>query len=70
MEDWKIRLVEEHKQLLDRMEKLGAALNKEEFYEKVGRVQHFYMVSQYTGMRIYKEALEDRLEDLGIEFSK
>jgi predicted glycosyltransferase involved in capsule biosynthesis len=67
MEDWKVRLVEEYKQLLERMEKLSIALNKEEFYEKVDRVQHFYMVSQYTGMRIYKEALEDRLKDLGIK---
>ena len=67
MEDWKVRLVEEYKQLLERMERLSIALNKEEFYEKVGRVQHFYKVSQYTGMRIYKEALEDRLEDLGIK---
>ena len=67
MEDWKVRLVEEYKQLLERMEKLSIALNKEEFYEKVCRVQHFYMVSQYTGMRIYKEALEDRLKDLGIK---
>ena len=67
MEDCKVRLVEEYKQLLERMEKLSIALNKEEFYEKVGRVQHFYMVSQYTGMRIYKEALEDRLKDLGIK---
>lgn len=67
MGDWKVRLVEEYKQLLERMEKLSIALNKEEFYEKVGRVQHFYMVSQYTGMRIYKEALEDRLKDLGIK---
>lgn len=67
MEDWKVRLVGVYKQLLERMEKLSIALNKEEFYEKVGRVQHFYMVSQYTGMRIYKEALEDRLKDLGIK---
>lgn len=67
MEDWKVRLIEEYKQLNERMEKLGASLNKEEFYNKVGRVQHFYLVSQYTGMRIYKEALEDRLEDLGIK---
>lgn len=67
MEDWKVKLVEEYKQLLERMEKLSISLNKEEFYEKVGRVQHFYMVSQYTGMRIYKEALEDRLKDLGIK---
>lgn len=67
MGDWKVRLVEEYKQLLERMEKLSIALNKEKFYEKVGRVQHFYMVSQYTGMRIYKEALEDRLKDLGIK---
>ena len=67
MGDWKVRLVEEYKQLLERMEKLSIALNKEEFYEKVGRVQHFYMVSQYTGMRIYMEALEDRLKDLGIK---
>ncbi len=67
MEDWKVRLVEEYKQLNERMSKLGEALMKEGFYEKVGRVQHFYMVSQYTGMRIYKEALEDRLEDLGIK---
>lgn len=67
MEDWKVRLVEEYKQLNERMSKLGEALMKEEFYEKDGRVQHFYMVSQYTGMRIYIEALEDRLEDLGIK---
>lgn len=66
MEDWKIRLIEEHEQLLDRTGKLGAALKSEGFYEKVGPVQHFYMVSQYTGMRTYLEALENRLEDLGI----
>ncbi len=67
MEDFKDRLVEEYKQLSNRITKLGEALNKDDFYNKVGRVQHFYMVSQYTGMRIYKEALEDRLEDLGIK---
>lgn len=33
MEDWKVRLVEEYKQLLERMEKLSIALSKEEFYE-------------------------------------
>ena len=67
MEDWKVRLVEEYKQLDERMSKLGEALMKDGLYEKVGSIQHFYMVSQYTGMRIYKEALEDRLEDLGIK---
>ena len=35
MKDWKVRLVEEYKQLLERMEKLSIALSKEEFYEKV-----------------------------------
>lgn len=67
MEDWKVRLVEEYKQLSERTEKLGAAINKEGFYNKVGEVQHFYMVSQYIGMRIYKDALENRLDDLGIK---
>lgn len=67
MEEWKVKLVEEYKQLNERVSKLGEALMKEESYEKIGRVQHFYMVSQYTGIRIYKEALKDRLEDLGIK---
>ena len=41
MKDWKVRLVEEYKQLLERMEKLSIALNKEEFYEKVWQSSAF-----------------------------
>lgn len=52
------------------MAKLESALKSEGFYEKVGPVQHFYMVSQYTGMRTYLEALENRLEDLGIKLNE
>lgn len=67
MEGWRIRLVEEYNQLHERLEKLNTLISKEEFYKKVGNTQYFYIVSQYTGMRIYKEFLEARLEDLGIK---
>lgn len=67
MEDWKIRLVEEYKELSAKIDKLADSLNDEEFCSKVGQVQYFYMVTQYTGMRVYLEALVDRLDDLEIK---
>lgn len=68
MEDWKVRLVEEYKQLLERMEKLSTALSKEEFYEKVGRVSAFlYSISVHWNGEFIRRLLKDRLKDLGIK---
>lgn len=68
MEDFKKRLVTEYQELVEKKDKLSAALQTEGFEEKVGKVQYFYMVTQYTGMRIYMEALADRLNDLRINY--
>ncbi|QOR58276.1 hypothetical protein [uncultured phage cr106_1] len=67
MEDFKVRLVEEYKQLDERVSKLETALSTDNFQEKVGKVQYISMIQQLTGMRVYKEALEYRLKDLKIK---
>ena len=67
MEDFKVRLVEEYKQLDERVSKLETALSTDNFQEKVGKVQYVGMIQQLTGMRVYKEALEYRLKDLKIK---
>ena len=67
MEDFQKRMLDEHIQLVDRLSKLNAALEKDGFLQKVGITQFTLMTKQKLGMTSYLEALEDRMRDMGIE---
>lgn len=67
MEDFQKRMLDEHIQLVERLSRLNAALNKEGFLQKVGVNQFTLMTKQKLGMISYLEALEDRMRDMGIE---
>ena len=67
MADFQKRMLDEHIQLVERLSKLNAALEKDGFLQKVGITQFTLMTKQKLGMTSYLEALEDRMRDMGIE---
>ena len=67
MEDFQKRMLDEHIQLVGRLSKLNAALEKDGFLQKVGITQFTLMTKQKLGMTSYLEALEDRMRYMGIE---
>ena len=67
MEDFQKRMLDEHIQLVERLRKLNAALEKDGFLQKVGNTQFTLMTKQKLGMTSYLKALEDRMRDMGIE---
>ena len=64
------RMIEEYKQLGDRLGKLNTALNKDDFKEKVGEKQYNLMCVQDNAMTEYWNILRDRMTDLGIKFEE
>lgn len=67
MEEYQKRMLDEHRQLVEHLSKLNAALKKEGFLQKVGITQFTLMTKQKLGMTSYLEALEDRMRDMGID---
>ena len=61
------RLIEEYKELGDKLGKLNTALDKEGFKEKVGENQYNLMCIQDSAMTNYWNTLRERMEDLGIK---
>lgn len=66
MEDYQKRMLEEQRELKDRLTKLNAALGKDGFREKVGDYQFKLMNEQSLGMKKYYLALTARLTDMGL----
>ena len=64
------RMIEEYKQLGDRLGKLNIALNKDGFKEKVWEKQYNLMCAQDRAMTEYWNILRDRMADLGIKFEE
>lgn len=64
------RMIEEYKQLGDRLGKLNTALNKDGFKEKVGEKQYNLMCLQDKAMTSYWNTLRDRIIDLGIKLEE
>lgn len=64
------RLIDEYKQLGDRLGKLNTALNRDGFKEKVGEKQYNLMCLQNDAMANYWNALRDRIDDLGIKLEE
>ena len=64
-EDFKDRLINELKDLKERLNKLEANMNKNDYdkiVEKSGPVQTALMISQYHAMRHYYDILRTRIE--------
>lgn len=59
------RAIEEHKQLVDRINKLDSFIYKGDT-NGVSKADFANMCIQLKGMRIYEEALRSRLENAGI----
>lgn len=57
-------LEKEYDELYDKVEKLQAALDTEDFDKKVGTVQYSLLSDQLCAMRLYLSILEYRLNDL------
>ena len=68
MGDFKTRMVNEYRELGERLEKLSTALNTQGFKEKVGEYQYNLMCRQVKAMTEYWVVLEERLKDLGVEY--
>lgn len=66
MEDWKVRLIEEYKQLVDKHDKLKKALQSSDFCKKMGNEHYRLIVLQEATMSAYRYSLEARLELLKI----
>lgn len=64
------RLIDEYKQLGDRLGKLNTALNRDGFKEKVGEKQYNLMCLQDGAMTNYWNVLRDRIDDLGIKLEE
>lgn len=61
------RMLDEYKELGDKLGKLNTTLNSPHFKEKVGETQYNLMCKQDRAMTDYWNALGDIIKDLGIE---
>lgn len=64
------RLIDEYKQLGDKLGKLNTAINRDGFKEKVGEKQYNLMCHQNDAMANYWNALRGRIDDLGIKLEE
>lgn len=74
MEDFVKRMIDEHKQLKERFEKLQEVVGiaegmsgNDDALERYGKTQLRLMIQQLAGMTIYEDALATRLLDLRID---
>lgn len=74
MEDFVKRMIDEHKQLKERFEKLQEAVGiaegmsgTDDALERYGKTQLRLMIQQLAGMTIYEDALATRLLDLRVD---
>ena len=62
MEDWKVKVVDEFKELNDKVEKLWKFVHNNPKFNELDKTERKLLLRQLTGMSTYLEALEDRLE--------
>lgn len=67
MEEFVKRMIDEHKVLIDRINKLETFIYSEQS-NKVNKVEFANMCVQLKGMRMYEEALRARLANHGVVF--
>lgn len=62
MEDWKVRMINEFKELVDRVEKLEIFVHKNPKFYELSKTERELLLEQLRGMTTYLDALENRLE--------
>lgn len=67
MEAFQERMVNEYKELSDRVVKLENFIQSNPLFDKLDKKERCLQVQQLTGMRVYLKALMDRLEHQGQE---
>ena len=70
MEAFQERMVNEYKQLSDRVVKLDKFIYSNPLFDKLNKQERFLQVQQLTGMRVYLTSLISRLEHQGINVSE
>ena len=70
MEGWKERMIDEYKELCNRIKKLDDFIqaNEERDESIVSDEQYRLMMIQYYAMCAYEGALRARIEDIGVLF--
>lgn len=68
MESFEHRLVEEYKELADRIEKLEAYMDTIIRDVTISNVHYRMVITQYNIMLAYEQILRMRLEDLEVEY--
>lgn len=61
LREWKDRLIIERDEVQQRLSSLTSALMQEDFREKVGSKQYYWMQEQRNAMEIYVEVLNKRI---------
>lgn len=66
MEKFQERMLNEYRELYDRVEKLEKFINENPLFDKLDKKERIYQVWQLAGMREYRYALANRLIHQGI----
>lgn len=64
------RMVNEYRELCERVEKLEKFINENPLFDKLDKKEKYLQTQQLIGMRIYLMALMDRLYNLDINIGK
>lgn len=67
MEAFQERMVNEFKELSDRVVKLENFIQSNPLFDKLDKKERILQVKQLTGMRVYLKAIGDRLDHQGIK---
>lgn len=70
MEAFQERMVNEYKELNDKVEKLDNFIYSNQLFDKLDKKEKFLQIQQLTGMRVYLTSLISRLEHQGINVSE
>lgn len=70
MEAFQERMVNEYKELSDRVVKLDKFIYSNPLFDKLNKQERLLQVQQLTGMRVYLTSLISRLEHQGINVSE
>ena len=70
MEAFQERMVNEFKELNDKVEKLDNFIYSNPLFDKLDKKEKFLQIQQLTGMRVYLTSLISRLEHQGINVSE
>ena len=63
MEDYQLRVVEEKRELDDKIEKLDDFISSKDFLKKVSSIQQDLLIQQLMFMKNYSMVLHHRIED-------